>query len=132
VFAWEANERGNTSAHFQANPTQTALMYGEFTTKKESAKTSRQQAILEQYGGEEHLQRPPEELLRHQDAYVEYSRSGQVVAGTAPLVPASRYREDVHPLNHSSAYGSWWDDGKWGYRCCRQTMKNAYCTAGAA
>ncbi|KAJ1728360.1 mRNA splicing protein [Coemansia biformis] len=132
VFAWEANERGNTSAHFQANPTQTALMYSEFKDKKETAKTSRQQAILQKYGGEEHLQRPPEELLRQQEAYVEYSRTGQVISGEEPAVPASRYREDVYPLNHTSVFGSWWGDGRWGYRCCRQTMKNAYCTGSAA
>ncbi|KAJ2160470.1 mRNA splicing protein [Coemansia sp. RSA 552] len=128
VFAWEANERGNDSAHFQANPTQTALMYKEFTNKKDTMKNSRQQAILAKYGGEEHLQAPPEELLEQQEGYVEYSRTGQVIAGAAPAPSRSRYKEDIYPLNHTSVFGSWWCDGKWGYHCCKQMMKNAYCT----
>ncbi|KAJ2887936.1 mRNA splicing protein [Coemansia asiatica] len=134
VFAWEAEARGNSSAHFQANPTQTALLYKDFRDKKDSLADRKRAAILEAYGGEEHLQAPPRELRMQQEHYVEYSRAGQVIQPTGeeeavPAVPRSRYREDVHPTNHKSVYGSWWSDGKWGYACCRQTMRNAYCTA---
>ncbi|KAJ2033706.1 mRNA splicing protein [Coemansia sp. RSA 922] len=131
VFAWEAGERGNNSAHFQANPTQTALMYGEFKQKKDTLKDSRKQAMLSKYGGEEHLQAPPRELLQQVEHYVEYSRTGQVISGAEKATMGTRFKEDVHPLNHSSVYGSWWSDGKWGYKCCRQFPRNAYCTAGA-
>ncbi|KAJ2453334.1 mRNA splicing protein [Coemansia sp. RSA 2336] len=128
VFAWEASERGNSSAHVQANPTQTALLYNEFKRRKDESKTGRQQKLLAEYGGEEHLQAPPPELLQQSEQYVEYSRTGQLVSGHAAAQP-KRYKENVHPLNHSSVFGSWWDDGKWGYRCCKQTMRNSYCTA---
>ncbi|KAJ1847095.1 mRNA splicing protein [Coemansia sp. RSA 2708] len=131
VFAWEAGERGNTSAHSQANPTQTALMYKQFTDRRHEGKSSRQQQLLAQYGGEEHLQAPPQELLQQSEGYVEYSRTGEVVRGREQAA-RSKYREDVHPLNHSSVFGSWWSDGQWGYRCCRQTMKNAYCIGAMA
>lgn len=40
----------------------------------------------------------------------------------------SRYEEDVHPGNHTSVWGSFWRDGEWGYACCHQFVKNAYCT----
>ncbi|KAJ1823084.1 mRNA splicing protein [Coemansia sp. RSA 2599] len=135
VFAWEAEARGNNSAHFQANPTQTALMYKDFRDKKDSLADRKRAAILEAYGGEVHLQAPPRELRMQQEHYVEYSRAGQIVLPSgrgeeaAPAAPRSRYREDVHPSNHKSVFGSWWCDGKWGYACCRQTMRNAYCTA---
>ncbi|KAJ2608356.1 mRNA splicing protein [Coemansia sp. RSA 1365] len=128
VFAWEAGERGNSSAHFQANPTQTALMYGEFVDKRDTIKNSRQQALVEQYGGQEHLEAPAPELMRPEERYVEYSRTGQVVAGDIQPVARSRYREDMRRLNHTEVFGSWWSDGHWGYACCKQMMKNAYCT----
>ncbi|KAJ2344270.1 mRNA splicing protein, partial [Coemansia sp. RSA 2618] len=116
VFAWEAGERGNASAHLQANPTQTALMYKEFKDKKNDIKSSRQQAILAKYGGEEHLQAPPQELLHQEERYVEYSRTGEVINGAAPQAARTKYKEDVYPLNHTSVFGSWWCDGKWGYK----------------
>ncbi|KAJ1727527.1 mRNA splicing protein [Coemansia sp. Benny D160-2] len=131
VFAWEANERGNSSAHFQANPTQTSLMYNEFKSKKDTLKDSRRRALLSAYGGEEHLQAPPRELLVQDERYVEYSRTGQVISGEVRPAISTRYKEDVYPMNHSSVFGSWWADGKWGYQCCKQTLRNAYCTASA-
>ena len=51
--------------------------------------------ILAKYGGEEHLQAPPKEMLLSQtEHYVEYSRTGQVVKGQEPAVPRSKYEED--------------------------------------
>lgn len=28
-------------------------------------------------------------------------------------------------------WGSWWENGKWGYGCCRQLIKNSFCTGEA-
>ena len=25
-------------------------------------------------------------------------------------------------------WGSWWKDHQWGYKCCKQSIKNSYCT----
>lgn len=33
--------------------------------------------------------------------------------------------------NHTSVWGSWWQDGTWGYACCHSTTKNSYCTGKA-
>jgi pre-mRNA-processing factor SLU7 len=33
--------------------------------------------------------------------------------------------------NHTSVYGSYFRDGKWGYACCHQFHKNSYCTGVA-
>merc|ERR1712083_1049143 len=43
----------------------------------------------------------------------------------------SKYVEDQVPGNHSSIWGSWYDttSNQWGFACCHQTMKNAYCVA---
>jgi len=37
----------------------------------------------------------------------------------------------VYINNHTSVYGSWFRDGKWGYACCHQFHKNSYCTGNA-
>ncbi|KAJ1982318.1 mRNA splicing protein [Dimargaris xerosporica] len=132
LFAWEANERGNSSVHLQANPTQGELLHREFKAKKETLKKDIKSSILDKYGGEEHLQAPPKELLLAQtENYVEYSRTGKVIHGQERAVNRSKYEEDVFPNNHSSVWGSYWEDGKWGYKCCRATLRNAYCTAQA-
>ncbi|KAJ2720766.1 mRNA splicing protein [Coemansia sp. Benny D115] len=108
VFAWEAGERGNQSAHFQANPTQTALMYKEYKGKSESLKDEKKARILKEYGGEEHLNMPARELLVQQERYVEYTRSGKVVQPAdkreevGVVGGKSRYKEDVYPMNHHS------------------------------
>ena len=46
-------------------------------------------------------------------------------------MPSSRYEEDVLVNNHTAVWGSWWQDGQWGYRCCHQTVKLSYCTGAA-
>ncbi|RUP44881.1 hypothetical protein BC936DRAFT_148900, partial [Jimgerdemannia flammicorona] len=76
-----------------------------------------------------HLEAPPKELLLAQtENYVEYSRTGKLVKGLEKLKAKSKYDEDVHPYNHTTIWGSYWADGRWGYKCCRSFNKNAYCT----
>lgn len=43
-------------------------------------------------------------------------------------VVRSRYEEDVYPSNHTSVWGSYWETGEWGYKCCRSLVQNSYCT----
>lgn len=65
VFAWEAYEHG-TDVHTLADPTKLELMHKQFKEKKKNFKSDQQQSILEKYGGEEHLDAPPKELLMAQ------------------------------------------------------------------
>ena len=62
VFAWEAYEKG-TEVHLQADPTKLAILNKEFKDRKDKFKTSAKQSILEKYGGAEHLDTIPKELL---------------------------------------------------------------------
>ncbi|KAJ1654388.1 mRNA splicing protein [Dispira simplex] len=129
LFAWEANQRGNSDVHLQANPTQGELLHREYKEKKEQLKNTTKDSIISKYGGEVHLKAPPNELLLAQsEHYVEYSRSGKVIRGQERASIKSKYEEDVFPLNHKSVWGSYWEDGKWGYHCCKATFRNAYCT----
>ncbi|KAI9029388.1 pre-mRNA-splicing factor SLU7 [Hyaloraphidium curvatum] len=131
MFAWEASEKG-ADVHMHANPTQADLLYREYQKKKEKMKDTVKDSILETYGGAEHLQAPPKELLLAQtENYVEYSRTGRLVKGQEKAKVKSRYEEDVYINNHTSVWGSFWRDGKWGYACCHGFTKNSYCTGEA-
>uniref|UniRef100_A0A8C2XC47 Pre-mRNA-splicing factor SLU7 n=1 Tax=Cyclopterus lumpus TaxID=8103 RepID=A0A8C2XC47_CYCLU len=100
LFAWEAYERGS-EVHLQADPTKLELLHRSFKVKKEDFKEKQRDGILEKYGGEEHLDAPPRELLLAQtEDYVEYSRHGAVLKGLEKAVARSKYEEDVLINNH--------------------------------
>jgi pre-mRNA-processing factor SLU7 len=93
-FAWEASEKGS-DVHMHANPTQADLLYREYQKKKEKLKDTVKDSILDTYGGAEHLQAPPKELLLAQtEHYVEYSRTGKVIKGQEKAKVKSKYEED--------------------------------------
>jgi len=85
--------------------------------------------LLEKYGGEEHMEAPRELLLSQNENYVEYTRDGRILKGRDRAYVKSKYEEDILPGNHSSIWGSWYDvaSHQWGYACCRQYLKHAYC-----
>lgn len=131
VFAWEAYEHG-TDVHLQADPTKLELLAMEVKKRKEDFKSTAKDSILSKYGGEEHLQAPPKQLLLAQtEDYVEYSRHGSVIKGNEKPVIRSKYEEDVYLNNHSSVWGSYWKDGRWGFKCCHNFVKESYCTGAA-
>ena len=44
-------------------------------------------SIIDRYGGKEHLQAPPKELIfASTEEYVEYSRTGKIVKGEGDLI----------------------------------------------
>ncbi|WWC88673.1 pre-mRNA-splicing factor SLU7 [Kwoniella dendrophila CBS 6074] len=133
MFAWQSAQRGH-DVHVLANPTAGELLHKEFKEKKEVLKDTNKSSILARYGGEEHLERLPRELLNGQtEDYVEYSRSGQVVKGRERAIPRSKYDEDVYLNNHTAVWGSYYDisNGIWGFACCHSTTSGSYCTGEA-
>ncbi|KAF9407081.1 mRNA splicing protein [Podila epigama] len=131
LFAWQAADKGS-DVHVQANPTQAEMMHKKFKEKKAEQQDMSKTSILAKYGGEEHLDAPARELLLAQsENYVEYSRSGRVLKGQEPAKAKSKYQEDVYINNHTSVWGSFWSEGKWGYKCCRSFIKGSYCTGMA-
>ncbi|KAI9096231.1 Pre-mRNA splicing Prp18-interacting factor-domain-containing protein [Phlyctochytrium arcticum] len=131
AFAWEAENRGN-SVHLHANPTQAALLYKEYQSKKGAVSEKVKNSILDRYGGAEHLAVPPKELLLAQtEQYVEYSQSGRVIKGQEKAAVKSKYEEDALVLNHTAVWGSYWKEGRWGYGCCHSMTRSAYCTGQA-
>eukprot|EP00042_Codosiga_hollandica_P053058 m.684956 g.684956 ORF g.684956 m.684956 type:complete len:208 (-) comp58616_c0_seq1:185-808(-) len=131
LFAWEAHARGN-DVNVLTDPTKLELMHKEFKVKKEEFKATVRDSVLEKYGGAEHLDGPPKELLLAQsEHYVEYSKFGRVIKGQDKAVARSKYEEDSFPGNHSSVWGSYWKDGVWGFACCHSLERNSYCLGHA-
>ena len=113
----------------QANPTS-----GEFLRKKEKEETeakreAQRKALLEKYGGNEHLGATPlrDTMVVENERFVEYDEFG-AIKGAPKKATKSKYPEDVMINNHTSVWGSWWYDFRWGYACCFSTVKNSYCT----
>ncbi|KAL6080203.1 mRNA splicing protein [Balamuthia mandrillaris] len=131
-FAWEAYEKGQ-DIHVQATPSQAELLYQRYKQKKEDLKSLQKEAVLKKYGGEEHLAALPPELLYAQtEEYREYARDGTLIKGQESKVAvSSKYEEDVFRNNHTSVWGSYWESGEWGYACCKQTIRNSFCTGEA-
>ncbi|KAI5066200.1 hypothetical protein GOP47_0018824 [Adiantum capillus-veneris] len=131
IHSWEAYEKGQ-DIHMQAAPSQAELLYKEFKVKKESLKGQLKSDIMDKYGNAASEDKPPMELLLGQtEKQVEYDRAGRIIRGQEKAVPKSKYEEDVFINNHTSVWGSWWKDGKWGYKCCKQMIRNSYCTGSA-
>ena len=114
--------------HALAEPTKLEALKREYVSKKSELKDEAKSKIFDEYGGEEHLKAPPRELIFSQtEEYVEYSRTGKVIKGQESNAVKSRYAEDVYLNNHTSIFGSFWNEGKWGYKCCHSFVKNSYC-----
>ncbi|CAM8976718.1 unnamed protein product [Rhodiola kirilowii] len=131
LHAWEAFDKGQ-DIHMQAAPSQAELLYKNFQVIKEKVKSKTKDTILEKYGNAATEEDIPRELLLGQsERQIEYDRAGRVVKGQEIVVPRSKYEEDLHSNNHTTVWGSWWKDHQWGYKCCKQTIRNSYCTGAA-
>ncbi|PPD81352.1 hypothetical protein GOBAR_DD21717 [Gossypium barbadense] len=131
IHAWEAFDKGQ-DIHMQAAPSQAELLFRNYKVIKEKLKSKTKDTIMEKYGNaatEEEI--PMELLLGQSERQVEYDRAGRVIKGMETSLPKSKYEEDVFINNHTSVWGSWWKDRQWGYKCCKQTIRNSYCTGAA-
>mmetsp|Transcript_54302 Transcript_54302/g.115879 ORF Transcript_54302/g.115879 Transcript_54302/m.115879 type:complete len:668 (-) Transcript_54302:50-2053(-) len=128
VFAWDAYKHGE-KVHDMAHPTQAAKMFDIYKNRAKNLEEEKKKELMEKYGGEEHLEVPHELIYGQTDNYVEYSRDGRVIKGLERAYVKSKYEEDQLVGNHSSIWGSWFDPvtKSWGFACCHQCMKNAYC-----
>jgi len=129
-YAWEKQEKsGDTSQHLQANPTA-----GEFLRKKEKEEAEKKKAahlktLQEKYGVSESTMPSTlrEVVVTESEHFVEYDEAG-LIKGAPTTIARSKYAEDVFSNNHTSVWGSWWSNFKWGYACCHSFIKNSYCT----
>ena len=129
-YAWEAQENhGDTSQHLQANPTAGEYYRRKEKEEAEKKRAEREKALLDKYGGEQKTM--PESLramaLTERENFIEYDEVG-LIKGAPKTFAKSKYPEDIYINNHTSVWGSWWSDFRWGYACCHSFVKNSYCT----
>ncbi|UZJ52651.1 hypothetical protein CBS101457_001971 [Exobasidium rhododendri] len=141
MFAWQSEARGN-DIHLQANPTVNELQHREYQQKKEKLNQQMKGSILERYGGSEHFDSVPKELLTGQsEQYTEFTPTGQPIRPSQRLLQSNgnnakveeEKKEEKYDGNHKAPFGSWTEatSGKDGYDCCHSTVKNSYCTGEA-
>ncbi|KAJ8902496.1 hypothetical protein NDN08_006899 [Rhodosorus marinus] len=130
LHAIKAAEENRQLPHMQSDPSLTEMLHKNFKSRKENQESKLRQDVLSRYGGEEFKRVNPEVLLEQSEVYVEYNHDGKVIKGPKAANPRSRYPEDVLEGNHPAIWGSYYDkkERKWGYGCCLQTTRNAYCT----
>jgi pre-mRNA-processing factor SLU7 len=130
-YAWEAQEKGgDTSQHLQANPTAGAFQRRIEQEEAELKRAEREKQLLDKYGGGDQKTMPASMrsiMVTESEAYVEYDEAG-LIKGAPQKAAKSKYAEDVLINNHTSVWGSWWSNFKWGYSCCHSFVKNSYCT----
>lgn len=81
---------------------QAEALFRQFKAKKEVLVGKSKESVVATYGS---AARPADEaalLLGQTEAYVEYDARGRLLRGDARTA-RSRYEEDVHPGNHTSA-----------------------------
>jgi pre-mRNA-processing factor SLU7 len=129
LFAWEASDKG-VSIHTQADPTKLELLNKEFHEKRNQFVKTAQQQLIERYGGEEYLNSIPRELVveAQTEQYVEFNRFGKVIKGDQRATIKSKYVEDIYENEHTSIWGSYWRNHRWGYACCHSLLRQSYCT----
>ncbi|RWV88278.1 hypothetical protein BHE74_00028239, partial [Ensete ventricosum] len=139
IHAWEAFEKGQ-DIHMQAAPSQAELLFKNYKIIKDKLKNKTKDTIMEKYGNAASEEALPRELLLGQsEREIEYDRAGRIIRGQfinvayfkEAALPKSKYEEDVYINNHTTVWGSWWKDHQWGYKCCKQTIRNSYCTGSA-
>ena len=128
-YAWESQEKGHPQLHIQANPTSGEVLRKKEKEDSESKRAAHRRALMEKYGGDEHSQPSAlrDTMVVENERFVEYDESG-AIKGAPKKATKSKYPEDIMVNNHSSVFGSWWYQFKWGYACCYSTVKNSYCT----
>jgi len=139
AHASAAAAAGADGVHATAVPSQAAALHAAFRARKAALDSAAGVSVKARYGNAAAAPDPSlAPLLTGQtEAYTEYDPAtgralpgkGRGVAANAPA--RSRYEEDVHPGNHTAAWGSWWAGGVWGYACCHATLRGAHCLGAA-
>lgn len=128
----QAGSVGKRLPHLQAEPSRAEAVFRELETRKKELKEKRQADIINKYGGQEHtIPKPGISDIAQTGCYVEYDADGHPKREALKRLPVSIYPEDVVDKNHKAIWGSFYNNGKWGYACCWQTQRNAFCTGEA-
>lgn len=104
----------------EASPTLMLIKAQEHETEKQRLSDHKKKALADKYGGLDLLRKAviTERVHTKMSTSVDLDTEG---------LKKSHYAERVYPRDHSSIWGSFYNDGKWGYACCKQTERNVDC-----
>ncbi|CAK7223084.1 mRNA splicing protein [Sporothrix bragantina] len=157
-YAWEVHDKtGDASLHMQANPTAAAHRRKMDEEEAKKKQKEMDDLMRKKYGVGASDEIPGVDLgessgagggggqvqlaankkkaallataVASSEHFIEYDESGHIKDKyQAKRADRSKYVEDVFPLNHTSVWGSWWNNFQWGYACCHSFVRNSYCT----
>lgn len=130
LFSMRASGVGRNVPHLLAEPSRAEAVFKEYESNKQQLQSKRSRKILEKYGdASDYTKKDP--AIRDVDqseVYVEYNSDGKIISKVKPAAPVSKYAEDVLEKNHTTIWGSYFKNGQWGYACCYQVQRYAFCT----
>ncbi len=134
-YAWETEETtGDTRLHVQPNPTAGELQRRKKREEDENKQRAHEEMLRQKYGvgpddgdDDKPIAALRDMAVTESERFVEYDELG-LIKGAPTAVGRSIYAEDVLTNSHTSVWGSWWSNFRWGYACCHSLSKNSYCT----
>ena len=127
-FVWDLVERNNAELNTIGLPSGTEVLFKKMKEKEKETVSTKTLELLGKYGGEEHLKADEGILYAQTEKYVEFGRDGKPKNLYDKGRGKSKYDEDRLINNHSSVWGSWWNEELgWGYKCCFSNEKQSIC-----
>ncbi|KAJ9661269.1 mRNA splicing protein [Neophaeococcomyces mojaviensis] len=121
--------RPDSKVHLEANPTASSLAHRKHVEAEAAKKAEKQKYLQSHYGDQAAIAAPKSKVIAtSSSAYIEYDPETGRPKDYVKTVARSKYPEDIYPGNHTSVFGSYWREGRWGYQCCHSFVKNSYCT----
>ncbi|KAH3684849.1 hypothetical protein WICPIJ_004202 [Wickerhamomyces pijperi] len=114
VFAWDDNKRTSeiSSTNVTSNPTLSEI-------RNTSKKPAMNKDLFSKYTQQESNGSDDED---HKNDQNNKSNQNEELKNPTP-----QYLEDVFIANHTSIWGSYYQDGRWGFKCCKKFDKDSLC-----
>lgn len=112
----------------EASPTLMMLRSKQMKEKQTKMAEEKKMALLAKYGGGEYSRSEELQKVEILELQPQQRTSSNKEAVRRDGMKKSRYIENEYPLNHTSVWGSYYQDGEWGYSCCKQVAKDSFCT----
>ena len=127
-FAWELIENNSAELNTVGLPSGTEDLFNKMKEKEKEKISEKMQELYDRYG-EGNLLKVEEGLIFSQtESYIEYGRDGKLKSNFDKTRGKSKYEEDKYINNHTTVWGSWWNEELgWGFSCCHSNEKQSMC-----
>jgi len=129
-FIWDLVQKEQAELNSIANPTATEMIYRKAKEKMNQQAVEKNRKLVEKYGEGQGDRPDISTMVGQTELYIEYTPDGKIKNQRGPRAQAgkSRYEEDIFPGDHTTVWGSWWNEELgWGFGCCHATEKGAAC-----